>query len=1292
MGYLLLLAFSIAGVVILWLRVGLLKGRYSSLRQQMQDVHAQIQSLHEQIAALKITALIQERESGAKAEGPSAASVSLLWQQMQALREQITALKQASGNEVEQPPPASATSRRQDQRQDASASVAPPPLPEVGKTPPGQDDALLTLLDFPAPSAASPASSSAPEFTPEFTPPAEKPTPALELSSVPEPAPVPVPEKPVEFILESTSAREKSPIPAQAEIMPVARVEEKLAPREGEALGKARIPPPVRPPEPTLFDAVWGWLSRGNPVLRIGALILFIGLAFLLRYAYEQYSLPVELRYIGVTAAAIILLGLGWRLRKKRPAYGLMLQGTGIAVLYLTSFTAMHLHHLLRSEEVGVLLVLFTVFAVVLAVMQDALELACVAVLGGFAAPILASSGSGEHVPLFMYFACLNCGIALIAWFKAWRVLNLIGFLGTFGIGFTWGIRSWHPGLFSTTEPFLVLFFLMYVIIGLLFARRKLMEGENAPEGKGRRAMLKWSAGNTDYVDGTLMFGPPLIGFGLQCALIKHIEFGMAYSALALGILYMLMASFMRERPRVGLLMEIYLALGMIFATLAIPLAFDAQWTSAAWAVEGAGIYWLSFRQRRRLARAFSLTLIAAAAGCYLNGIELGMDTLLDAEPLGALLLGAALLFCHRALRRAPDKAVTHLDRPCLPVFAISGLSFLYLIPPSCFALNATVISWALAGVLTLFAGIPLRSRPFLTPAFGIQLLGGVLFLSNLHTSGYGSVLASGWQGVASASLIGFALIASAIIARGDAMARKNQALAHRLGLALLAGLVFVNLAVLFVFEWNEASIAWAGSGLLIIWLGLWQRQQGVFYFGLALEAIAGLAFIGGGMHLPAGPFWPPAALALAALAGAWRLQQFARRELEPSSEPKSRRESKRRAASSEPFIDTAPLSGLLLAWGIGWWVWADASLVDHYIIGLDDNAPDEPLRSHLMLIMLSASALLWMAIARLAQWRGLALASLLPILAAWKVLAMQGMMLDSFGGVSWGMFLLVHFVVLRALSGLLPAQMERGAHVAGCWTLIGVLALAARNGVGDVLNVDPRHSDSAWIWLAMALPPSLYLLLTSGERGRFWPLKAFPREYRLTVAAPMMCAMLLWFWAANFTSGIASPLPYLPFVNPLELALLLVLMTCWRWSRARLPELGFSPRFVARAPTVVTGMSLLALVSMIVCRAAHHWSGVPFRPDSLLGSMGVQAGWSLVWSLFALTLMISGNLRGDRFRWMAGASLIGIVVVKLFFVELGGHGGLARVVSFIGVGVLLLIVGYFSPLPPRRENEERNR
>ncbi|MEZ1376844.1 hypothetical protein QVM80_28715, partial [Enterobacter hormaechei] len=66
----------------------------------------------------------------------------------------------------------------------------------------------------------------------------------------------------------------------------------------------------------------------------------------------------------------------------------------------------------------------------------------------------------------------------------------------------------------------------------------------------------------------------------------------------------------------------------------------------------------------------------------------------------------------------------------------------------------------------------------------------------------------------------------------------------------LLAGLAFVNLAVLFVLPWRSASAVWAGSGLLIIWLSLVLRQRLSFYFGLALQVVGGLAFLLAGPSL----------------------------------------------------------------------------------------------------------------------------------------------------------------------------------------------------------------------------------------------------------------------------------------------------------------------------------------------------------------------------------------------------------------------------------------------------------
>ena len=371
-----------------------------------------------------------------------------------------------------------------------------------------------------------------------------------------------------------------------------------------------------------------------------------------------------------------------------------------------------------------------TLCSAVLAILQDARGLAAAAALGGFAAPILASSGGGSHVALFSYFALLNAGIFAIAWFKAWRELNLIGFVGTFGIGLAWGLRSYTPELWLSTQAFLVLFFLMYVAIGLLFARRRLLEAPSEPENDSREALLKWSARQAGYVDGSVLFGTPLVGFGLQYAVVQHLPFGPAFSALAMGLLYMALARVLVARApgRAVLLMETCLALGVIFASLAIPLGLDARWTSAAWAVEGAGLYWLALRQQRLFARLFALLLQAGAAAAYLWEVRLGYDTLLTGSALGALMLGVALLFSFLQLRGAGD-GVAERERQLQPLLAHGGLAFLYLMAPLCFSPYGTAAAWALAGLATLLAGLHLGVRSVLISAFVVQALGGMIYL-----------------------------------------------------------------------------------------------------------------------------------------------------------------------------------------------------------------------------------------------------------------------------------------------------------------------------------------------------------------------------------------------------------------------------------------------------------------------------------------------------------------------------------------------------------------------------------
>jgi uncharacterized membrane protein len=76
-----------------------------------------------------------------------------------------------------------------------------------------------------------------------------------------------------------------------------------------------------------------------------------------------------------------------------------------------------------------------------------------------------------------------------------------------------------------------------------------------------------------------------------------------------------------------------------------------------------------------------------------------------------------------------------------------------------------------------------------------------------------------------------------------------------------------------------------------------------------------------------------------------------------------------------------------------------------------------------------------------------------------------------------------------------------------------------------------------------------------------------------------------------------------------------------------------------------------------------------------------------LLWTAIALVAMWLAAMRATRLPWITGAALLAVVVIKLLVVDLSGSGSVTRIVSFIGVGVLMLVIGYVAPLPAAKES-----
>jgi uncharacterized membrane protein len=393
-------------------------------------------------------------------------------------------------------------------------------------------------------------------------------------------------------------------------------------------------------------DGVGEWFgkmfSAENWPIKIGVLLLLIGVGAGLKYAFQAGWIHISMaaRLVLVALAALLSLVWAWRIRADKPSFSLSVQGGALGVLLLTIYSALRVYSLLQPHTAFAMILAVVVLGAALALAQDSLALMMFASLGGFAAPILASSGQGTHVQLFSYYLILNGGILAVAFQKAWRPINWLGFVCTFGIGSIWGAKYYQPEFFATVEPFLVSFFLLYLAVSVLYSRRH----DDAHDG----------------VDATLVFGLPLAAGALQTALLANDQHMLSISSILAAGVYGLLAFVLRGDRVAPVLSKCFAALSIVFASLAIPLAFGARWTGVLWALEGAALYWLGLKRDRNSPQIFGLLLYAGAMFSFLTTMDRA-----SAEPaiwngvfLGASILAIAALLIGRFADKAKEPAL----------------------------------------------------------------------------------------------------------------------------------------------------------------------------------------------------------------------------------------------------------------------------------------------------------------------------------------------------------------------------------------------------------------------------------------------------------------------------------------------------------------------------------------------------------------------------------------------------------------------------------------------------------
>jgi uncharacterized membrane protein len=418
----------------------------------------------------------------------------------------------------------------------------------------------------PKPTVAKPLE--APEIRPEPPKAAAPVPPPIQKPDVPAPDPVKV-ERHAEVISDAASRPVKAP----------------------------GTPPPPRPtykepePQPSFFEShpdLEKFIGE-NLINKIGIAILVLAIGFFVKYAIDNNWVgPVGRVGIGVLCGGI-LIGIAHRMRNSYKAFSSVLVGGGLAILYFTITLAYHQFHLFGQTASFIILIVITIFAVALSLLYDKQELAVIAFVGGLGSPFMVSSGHANYNALFIYLVILNAGLLIIAYYKAWRVLNAVVF-GLTVIVFGGVVTSLSGPTYHTG-------FLYGSILYLLFF------GINVANNVKENKAFVASDFSILLINTGLYFG---VGLYLLTQMRQEDMRGLFTAALGVVNLLLSFVLFRNKKVDTNIL---YLLIGitLTFISLTAPIQLNGHYITLFWAAETVLLYWLFLKSKIQLMKLTSL-------------------------------------------------------------------------------------------------------------------------------------------------------------------------------------------------------------------------------------------------------------------------------------------------------------------------------------------------------------------------------------------------------------------------------------------------------------------------------------------------------------------------------------------------------------------------------------------------------------------------------------------------------------------------------------------------------------
>ncbi len=310
----------------------------------------------------------------------------------------------------------------------------------------------------------------------------------------------------------------------------------------------------------------------------VGVVVIFLAVAFFIKHAIDMGWLgPTARCTLGVVAGIVMALAGDLCLRRNMRGLGQGLVGGALAVLYLSIFAAFSFYELLPPHVAFVFMIAVTVAGMLLALLHNSLVIAFIAVLGGFLTPVLCRTDRDSRDILFTYIMVLNLGVLCVALFRRWRALDLLAFVGTWLLFGGWYARFYADAMLVPTICWLLVFFAIFLLLPFGYHLRT---GLKVPIERFLLGMLN-----------------AVTAFGFAFAILhpehQHL---LGFLALGMAVSYLALGRAIRWRTGGARDMLGFLALAMIFLTVAVPLHMGLHGTLIVWVAQAVALLYLGYR------------------------------------------------------------------------------------------------------------------------------------------------------------------------------------------------------------------------------------------------------------------------------------------------------------------------------------------------------------------------------------------------------------------------------------------------------------------------------------------------------------------------------------------------------------------------------------------------------------------------------------------------------------------------------------------------------------------------